>query len=73
MPNDWNPAEDPKPKIETECAKSHHCGPFKAKLDACTDRVEGGEAGEETCVEEFFDLMECVNHCAADKLFARLK
>ncbi|KND03107.1 hypothetical protein SpCBS45565_g07695 [Spizellomyces sp. 'palustris'] len=73
MSDDWNPSEDPKPQIEADCAEGHHCHSLKAKLDACTARVEGGDAGEETCVEEFFDLMECVNHCAADKLFAKMK
>ncbi|KAJ3299965.1 hypothetical protein HK104_005662 [Borealophlyctis nickersoniae] len=64
---------DPKPIIEEECANDHHCHGFKVKLDACTARVEGGDAGEETCVEEFFDLMECVSHCTAPKLFAKLR
>ncbi|KAH6567973.1 hypothetical protein BASA50_001137 [Batrachochytrium salamandrivorans] len=50
-------SEDPKPIIEAECAESHHCHSFKNLLDSCTARVEGGEAGDETCVEEFFDLM----------------
>ncbi|KAI8926431.1 ubiquinol-cytochrome C reductase hinge domain-containing protein [Entophlyctis helioformis] len=59
-------SEDPKPQIEAECIESHHCHSFKERLDACTERVEGGEAGEENCVEEFFDLM------AAPKLFAKL-
>ncbi|KAI8898131.1 hypothetical protein BC833DRAFT_590887 [Globomyces pollinis-pini] len=49
--------EDPKPLIEEECRESHHCHPFAEKLATCTARVEGGEAGSETCVEEFFDMM----------------
>ena len=39
----------------SECAE-HHCPDFKSKLDACTKRVTE-EGAEETCVEEFFDLM----------------
>ncbi|KAI8809418.1 hypothetical protein BJ742DRAFT_676876, partial [Cladochytrium replicatum] len=39
-----------------ECTE-HHCSSFKVKLDACTERVEGNPETEETCVEEFFDLM----------------
>ncbi|KAJ3312655.1 hypothetical protein HDV04_002797 [Boothiomyces sp. JEL0838] len=64
---------DQKPIIEEECKESHHCHPFNEKLAKCTARVEGGDAGEETCVEEFMDLMECVDHCAAPKLFSKLK
>ena len=41
-----------------ECAESHHCHGYKAKLDSCTAKIEGGQGHEgETCVEEFFDLM----------------
>ncbi|KAI9100684.1 ubiquinol-cytochrome C reductase hinge domain-containing protein [Phlyctochytrium arcticum] len=74
MSDDWNPSEDPKPEIEAKCAEGHHCHSFKARLDRCSEKIEAGNgAEEETCVEEFFDLMECVNHCAADKLFSKLK
>lgn len=40
-----------------ECKQSHHCHPFLEKLEQCTTRVEGDENTDETCVEEFFDLM----------------
>ncbi|KAJ3183094.1 hypothetical protein HDU87_007516 [Geranomyces variabilis] len=73
MAEEWNPSEDPKPEIEEKCGESHHCHGFKNKLESCTTRVEGGDAGEETCTEELFDFLECVNHCAADKLWAKLK
>jgi len=32
-------------------------------MDKCSARVEAGEIPDETCVEEFFDLMDCINHC----------
>ncbi|KAJ3410602.1 54S ribosomal protein L17 mitochondrial [Chytridiales sp. JEL 0842] len=50
-------SEDPKPQIEEECADSHHCHSLKEKLAQCTERVNSGKAGEENCLEEFFDLM----------------
>ncbi|KAJ3071691.1 hypothetical protein HDU98_004950 [Podochytrium sp. JEL0797] len=53
------------------CAESHHCHGFQEKLAACGERVEAGE--EQNCVEEFFELMECVDHCAAPQLFKQLK
>ncbi|KAL2911636.1 hypothetical protein HK105_208900 [Polyrhizophydium stewartii] len=65
-------SEDPKPQLEEECGDSHHCHSFKERLEACSARVEGGESEGETCVEEFFDFMECVNHCVAPKLFSKL-
>ena len=40
-----------------ECSESHHCHASSELLKSCTARVEGGGAGEESCVEEFFDFM----------------
>ena len=49
---------DPKPILVEECSNSHHCHPFKDKLASCTARFEaGGGRKDESCVEEFFDLM----------------
>ncbi|KAJ3088985.1 hypothetical protein HK102_007461 [Quaeritorhiza haematococci] len=63
----------PRPFATTECEQSH-CTSFREKLDACAAKVEAGEGHpDETCVEEFFDMMECINHCAAPKLFSKLK
>ncbi|KAI9343584.1 hypothetical protein BDR26DRAFT_1006289 [Obelidium mucronatum] len=69
--------EDPKPQIEegafaaAACADSHHCHSFKEKLAHCGEQVEAGT--EQNCVEEFFELMECVDHCAAPQLFKQLQ
>ncbi|TPX45003.1 hypothetical protein SeMB42_g04139 [Synchytrium endobioticum] len=65
-------SEDPKPGIEKEC-EEHHCPSLKGKFESCQARVSETEGTEESCVEEFFDLMECVQHCAAPKVFAILK
>ncbi|KAJ3126211.1 hypothetical protein HK098_007767 [Nowakowskiella sp. JEL0407] len=48
---------DPFEALKEECTESHHCEPFKVKLEKCTERVEGNPGTEETCVEEFFDQM----------------
>jgi hypothetical protein len=58
--------EDPYPAIRESCA-THHCPSYAAKLNECSDRVNAAEKTEETCVEEFFDLMECVDHCVCVK------
>jgi ubiquinol-cytochrome c reductase subunit 6 len=65
--------EDPKPALKEECAASHHCHSLNETLHKCSQKVEAGEGDKgETCVEEFFDLMTCVDHCVAPKLFAKL-
>ncbi|KAL3895329.1 MAG: hypothetical protein SGCHY_004766 [Lobulomycetales sp.] len=64
--------EDPYPTIRQEC-QEHHCPAYAVKLNECSERVsQAAGSTEETCVEEFFDLMECVDHCAAPKLFEKL-
>lgn len=57
--------EDQKEKFEAECAQTSECRPVKARLDSCTERVTGAAEGttDETCVEEFFDLMHCIHNC----------
>ena len=42
--------------VTIEC-EEHHCPSFKEKFEACQSRVSEAEGGEESCVEEFFDLM----------------
>ncbi|KAJ3218251.1 hypothetical protein HK099_005124 [Clydaea vesicula] len=65
---------DPMPLIQEDCKNSHHCHSIKDKFEECNIRVTNADGStEETCVEEFFDLMECVDHCASDKIFATLK
>lgn len=54
---------DAKPEIEEACKNSAECAPAKARYDTCAERVAQNPDDEETCVEEFFDVMHCVHHC----------
>lgn len=63
---------DPQTVLREECA-SAHCEALKLKLDQCTERVNSKSATAESCFEEVVDFMNCVDHCVAPKLFARLK
>eukprot|EP00053_Salpingoeca_punica_P020462 m.211641 g.211641 ORF g.211641 m.211641 type:complete len:82 (+) comp18675_c0_seq1:67-312(+) len=64
---------DHAPAIREECAESHHCHGFKTELTKCNERVASRPGTTETCTQELFDLLHCVDHCAADKIFAKLK
>jgi len=64
--------EDPKTKIEEECGETIACKPLKHHLEECARRVEAGET-DENCAEELMHFMHCVDHCAAPKVFAKLK
>lgn len=51
------------------------CKPFLHHLEHCGERLAKGDTivDNETCVEELFHFMHCVDDCAAPKVFAALK
>ena len=38
---------------------------MKEELDRCTERVEGKENTTETCEQELYDFIHCVDHCVS--------
>merc|ERR1711872_1194928 len=64
---------DPMEAIKDACINGHHCSSFKEKFETCNDRVTSREQTEETCSEELFDLLHCVDHCMSKPLFSKLK
>lgn len=65
---------DPKPEIEEACKKAH-CGKYVKLYDACVERVQSGHTHHENpnCIGQYFELLHCIDHCAAPKLFKTLK
>merc|ERR1719216_454230 len=63
---------DPAVEIKEKCSEDH-CSKYKNRLDECNDRVTSKNNTTETCFEEILDFYHCVDHCAADKIFAVLK
>ena len=63
---------DPAVEIKEKCADDH-CTKYKNRLDECNDRVTSKNNTTETCLEEILDFYHCVDHCAANKIFAVLK
>lgn len=49
------------------------CAAFGEKLQECNDRVNSRSQTLETCTEELFDFLHCVDHCAAKDIFKQLK
>ncbi|KAK4058256.1 ubiquinol--cytochrome-c reductase subunit 6 [Microbotryomycetes sp. JL221] len=66
--------EDTAPGIRDECEQKQ-CKTFRHHYEECAERVAAGKTHieGETCVEELFHLMHCVDECAAPKVFATLK
>lgn len=63
---------DPHDTLKEECANKH-CKQLLAKLEECNNRVNSKTETTETCSEELFDLLHCVDHCVAPKIFSKLK
>ncbi|KAJ2453129.1 ubiquinol--cytochrome-c reductase subunit 6 [Coemansia sp. RSA 2336] len=62
---------DPAEAIKEACSESMSCKSLKHHYEECAARVENGS--QESCAEEFLHFMHCVDHCAAEKIFAKLK
>jgi ubiquinol-cytochrome c reductase subunit 6 len=54
---------DPKTELHEKCAETGACKGLKLELEKCTARVEGKPGTAETCAQELFDFMHCVDHC----------
>ncbi|KAJ2159898.1 mitochondrial dynamin GTPase Msp1 [Coemansia sp. RSA 552] len=63
--------EDHAPAIKEACGETMACKSLKHHLDECSARVDDGS--EESCAEEFLHFMHCVDECAKDKIFAKLR
>ncbi|XP_033738948.1 cytochrome b-c1 complex subunit 6, mitochondrial-like [Pecten maximus] len=64
---------DPHDVLKDSCRQSESCQKLDLKLIECTKRVESAGETEETCHEEFSNLVHCIDHCVAPKLFKKLK
>ncbi|GAA5852618.1 hypothetical protein JCM8547_002566 [Rhodosporidiobolus lusitaniae] len=67
--------EDQAIAIREACGQTKVCKPFLHHLEECGERLAEGKTmvENETCVEELFHYMHCVDACAAPKIFAALK
>jgi ubiquinol-cytochrome c reductase subunit 6 len=53
---------DPKTQIEELCKPK--CEAFQKLYDACVERIADDETGEKHCTGQYFDLWQCIDHCA---------
>ncbi|GAA5898772.1 cytochrome b-c1 complex subunit 6 family protein [Sporobolomyces salmoneus] len=67
--------EDQGEAIREACGQTKVCANFKHHFEECGERLAAGKTivDGETCVEELFHYMHCVDDCAAPKIFAALK
>ncbi|KAK8948744.1 hypothetical protein KSP39_PZI005922 [Platanthera zijinensis] len=48
-------------------------GAFGLRKQACVKRIQADESGHKHCTGQYFDYWHCVDKCAAEKLFDKLK
>ena len=55
--------------LKEKCGELPKCSSLKEKLDTCNERVAGKSNTTETCTEEMFDFVHCVDHCVSCGVF----
>ncbi len=64
-------AVDPRIAVREHCKESH-CPNFAKELEACNARVASKTKTTETCTQELFDLLHCVDHCVRMRIYQLL-
>jgi len=66
---------DPRELMKERCGRSHECKPLFKELGKCNERLENGDLlfEGETCQEELFNFIHCVDHCIAPLITKVLK
>merc|ERR1712168_1459206 len=60
--------------LREKCREKAACKTALIPLDECTERLEAGEGlPDETCKQEHYDYVHCVDSCVAKTLFTKLK
>lgn len=65
---------DPQTELKEKCSEESKCVALNERVQDCTQKISSGKGQEgETCSEELFDFLHCVDHCVAKTLFSKLK
>ncbi|KAF6209259.1 hypothetical protein GE061_015025 [Apolygus lucorum] len=62
---------DPQDTLKQACEPK--CANWKSKLEGCNERVNSRSNTTESCLEELFDFLHCVDGCVVKDLFTKLK
>ena len=57
--------QDPQDVLKEECALKKECVKLQEELDRCTERVNSRTNTSETCAQELYDFLHCVDHCVS--------
>lgn len=56
---------DPQEVLKEKCAELPKCSKMRDELETCNDRVNSKSSTTETCTQELFDFIHCVDHCVS--------
>ncbi|XP_074643107.1 cytochrome b-c1 complex subunit 6, mitochondrial-like [Tubulanus polymorphus] len=65
--------EDPRDKVKERCQATKECQKHLDEYERCNERVNSKSNTSETCAQELYDFIHCVDHCAAQKAFEGTK
>jgi len=51
--------------LKDRCKDDAHCTKCKDELQRCTERVESKKNTTETCAQELYEFVHCVDHCVS--------
>lgn len=71
--SDSGDLEDPQEVLKSSCRETSLCSQLFEELGVCNDRVNSREKTKETCEQELYDFVGCVDSCVSKSLFKRLK
>ncbi len=60
--------KDPAVKIREQCTNDSKCKPFGKALEECNKRVSSNPGSSESCQEELYDFLRCVDDCVSKKI-----
>lgn len=62
---------DQQDVLKERCGELAKCTKFREELDICNERVTSKSKTAETCEQELFDFVHCVDHCVSTSLIGR--
>ena len=63
---------DPQEVLREKCGATAKCTALQETLDTCNARVSGKTKTTETCEQELYDFVHCVDHCVSSHLTLKI-
>ena len=71
MSDDEDEVVDPKAGVDAKCLAHVECSKALVAYERCAERIEAKGSGQ--CAGQYMDYIACVDKCASEDLFNKLK